>query len=141
MLMYYQKTLILFAILLIILTSCSTNQKGLSTNLTKSKNSIVTIITDSKRYKLGESIDIEVGSKKEGFINIFFINPKSEVTKIDFTPIKKEFRSYLKTNIVGEHKLIVIYTPKKVDIKRDNFSLKNLKEEDIYDIYTFQVNR
>ena len=134
--MYHQKRVLILAIFIIILSSCSTNK-----NLLKPNNSSITVITDSKRYKLGESIDIEVSSTKKGFINIFLVNPKSEVSKIDFAPIKKEFRSYLKTNLVGEYKLIVIYTLQKKDIKRDNFSLKNLNKEDVHDIYTFQVNR
>jgi len=135
----YQKIKILTVLTLFFFTSCSNHNKNLNSKVTKPNSSLIKIATDSKRYKVGESIDIEATSTKSGFVNIFILNPKSQIMKIT-SPIKKSFRTYLKTKIVGEYKIIAIYTPKKVNIKKEDFSIKNLKEEDIYDIYTFKIN-
>lgn len=133
------KSLLIISLILT-LTSCTTNhQKVLNQKIEQAKP-LIKIITDSKRYKLGESIDIEVTSKKEGFVNIFLINPKLEVIKVKNSPIKEELRSYLKTVFTGEYQLIAIFTKHKTDIKLRNFSLKNLGEKDIYDIYKFKIS-
>ena len=133
------KSLLIISLILT-LTSCTTNHQKVLNQKIEQPKPLIKIITDSKRYKLGESIDIEVISKKEGFVNIFLINPKLEVIKVKNSPIKEELRSYLKTVFTGEYQLIAIFTKHKTDIKLHNFSLKNLGEKDIYDIYKFKIS-
>ena len=128
-------------ILLLSFNACSTkHSKTLDRITIKPKISTIKVVTDSKRYKLGESADIDVSSEQEGYINIFLINPKSKIIKVDKGFIKKEFRSYTKPIITGVYRLIAIFSPTKNNIQAHDFNLTNLKKKDSYDTYIFKVN-
>ena len=139
----WQKKSIILMMTILVFSSCATKHtKTLeSTTLKSVKTTVIKIVTDSKRYKLGESIDIEVSSSKEGFINILLINPNSKVVNIKEEFIKKELRMYTKVDMVGEYQLIVLLGSIPKYITARNFNLKKLGKKDIYDIYTFKVNR
>ena len=140
--MYRKNFFIVSIIVLLSFNACSIkHSKALDTATNKHKISTIKIVTDSKRYRLGESADIDVSSVKEGYVNIFIVNPKSKIVKVDKGFIKKEFRSYTKPSMAGEYKLIAVLSLTKKDIKAHDFNIKNLEEKDSYDIYTFKVNK
>jgi len=139
----WQKKSIILMMTILVFSSCATKHtKTLeSTTLKSVKTTVIKIVTDSKRYKLGESIDIEVSSSKEGFINILLINPNSKVLNIKEEFIKKELRTYTKVDMVGEYQLIAVFSATKKHITAHDFNLKKLGKKDSYDSYTFKVNQ